>query len=90
MKRTFPCMAMNIDLTGPCHRPATKDLAPTQNPWVDRPVSIRTVRLCGVCARRLGSGSRSLQLQLLDGTRHTLCEGDGVGMTYVYADRGEA
>lgn len=83
-KKTYPCMAMNIDLTGSCRRPATKMFAGAKNPYNDKPVSINTVRLCGVCARRLHTGSKALVLQLMDGTKHTVMPGPGSGSVYVY------
>lgn len=87
MTNQHRCMALNRDMTDRCPRKATKMLATL--PWHDEGPSITTVRLCGICTRSLHSGSRSLCLQLDDGTRHTCWVGHGIGETYVKQDRGE-
>lgn len=72
------CMARNKPDSARCERPATK-LMPTRghltwNPQdgiQEQDPSITTLYLCGICARRLRSGSQSLNLEIDDGNRHT-------------------
>lgn len=88
MKTKHQCMALNRDMSDRCHRPATKMLATI--PRNGETPSLHTVHLCGVCARRLDAGSRSLVLQMDDGTRHTVWVGHGVGEIYCKKNRGAA
>ena len=79
MATKHQCMARNPKDTARCTRPATKMLptqgAPVYVPEINdmeaRPASVATLRLCGICARRLHSGSRSLYLELDDTSLHS-------------------
>lgn len=78
MKPKHRCMARNPNDTARCTRPATKMMptkgaavyVPDINDMEARPASVATLRLCGICDRRLRSGSRSLYLELDDTSQH--------------------
>ena len=72
------CMARNKDDSARCERRATKMLATEGRKEFDfmtglvstNEPSVPTLRICGICTRRLHAGSQSLYLELDDGSRH--------------------